>query len=54
MGAALTDNSALTRSFMEDSDESKENAENTNESKDKPKRSAVVDELVLRMPSSAN
>ncbi len=59
MGAALTDNNALTRSFMEDSDddnilrpeeEDDENQENGNNTK--PKRSTVVDELIQRMPST--
>mmetsp|Transcript_11811 Transcript_11811/g.14907 ORF Transcript_11811/g.14907 Transcript_11811/m.14907 type:complete len:182 (+) Transcript_11811:275-820(+) len=76
MGAALTDNNALTRSFMEDDDDDKDtnatqaskskertgkstvleqDEEDENESKSarvKPKRSAVVDELIQRMPST--
>ena len=64
MGAVLTDESALTRSFMEDEKEtpndSKQNdnsVDNTSgkgikRSKTKSNRSAVVDELILRMPSA--
>lgn len=66
MGSALTDESALTRNFMEDtsndcsgsSDDiceatpAKEKSLISKEKmKFKPKRSEVVDELILRMPS---
>ena len=64
MGAALTDKSALTRSFIEDenepSNDSRDNDDNgenntsgkgNKRSKTKSNRSAVVDELILRMPS---
>ena len=62
MGSALTDGNALTRSFVDDSDycticdnmeEGTPSKENINKESmtSKPKRSEVVDELVLRMPS---
>ena len=64
MGAALTDTCALTRSFMEDAEENnmqvsqgdsyllKRTEDGRNENETKPKRSAVVDELILRMPTT--
>jgi hypothetical protein len=60
MGDTLSDENALTRSFMEDSDEEDMDAkESSNEEESKggggkANRSTVVDELVSRMPSAAN